>query len=247
MIGEHRRELLQVEGVPLGRFAHTVDDGRRRLRPEQVLRDASGILRRERGKRRGDRARLAGRPGGPLFEELGPREAQEEHGTVNALDDRIGQVEHRRLRPVHVFEHYDERPLGGEDLEQAPHRPGGVGRERLADTKDLREAVAHGRPVGLRGQSLAERRRDRLGVSTWSPGRLREQLDERRERDAVAVGRRLSDEDRRPFADRLREGRGQARLAHTGRSEHGHEHARVVLDRVLQRLAKHGQVAVASD
>src|SRR5207342_2775622 len=123
-----------------------------------------------------------------LLEELWPREAQEEHGTVHAIDDRIGQVKHRRLRPVHVFEHDDEGMLGGEHFEQASHRPGSVGRERLADTKDLCEAVPYGRAIGLRGEELAERRCDRLGISAWSPGRLREKLDEWRERDADAVG-----------------------------------------------------------
>ena len=84
---------------------------------------------------------------------------------MDTLDDGIRKVEHRRLRPVDVFEHHDERSLRGEDLEQAPDRPGGVGRERLADTENLREPVAHGRPVGLSGQPFAERRRDPLGRS----------------------------------------------------------------------------------
>ena len=48
---------------------------------------------------------------GPLLEELGPGETQEEHAAVHSLDDRVGQIEHRRLRPVHVLEHHDERPL----------------------------------------------------------------------------------------------------------------------------------------
>ena len=176
----------------------------------------------------------------------GPREAQEEHGTVDTLDDGIRKVEHRRLRPVDVFEHHDERSLRGEDLEQAPDRPGGVGRERLADAENLRQPVAHGRPVGLSGQPFAERRRDPLGLSRCLPGCLREQFDERRERDAVAVGRGLSNEDRRSFAYRVCERGRQARLAHSGRCQDGHEHARVVLDRVLQRLSEHPQVAVAS-
>ena len=158
LIGEHRRELLQVQGVPLGRLADPVDDGRWGLRPEQKTRHLPGILRRERRKGRGERSRLAGRPGGTLLEELGPREAQEEHGTMNPLDDGIGQVEHRRLCPVDVFEHHDERLLRGEDLDQAPDRPGGVGRERFADPKDLGEAIAHGGAVGLTDQPFAERR-----------------------------------------------------------------------------------------
>jgi hypothetical protein len=46
-----------------------------------------------------------------MLEELGPGQTQEEHAAVHSLDDRVGQVEHRRLRPVHVLEHHDEGPL----------------------------------------------------------------------------------------------------------------------------------------
>ena len=123
MIGEHRGELLQVQRVPLGRGTDAIDDGRGGLRPEETLRDTAGILRRERGKRRRDRPWLPGGPGRTLFEELGPREAEEEHGTVDAFDDGVGQVEHRRFRPVHVLEDHDEWSLGGDDLEQASDRP----------------------------------------------------------------------------------------------------------------------------
>jgi hypothetical protein len=77
-------------------------------------------------------------------------------GTVRAFDDRVGQVEHRRLCRVRVLEHLDERPLGGEDLEQAPHRPCGVGAERLADPEELGETVTDGGAIRLRRQSLAE-------------------------------------------------------------------------------------------
>jgi hypothetical protein len=72
------------------------------------------------------------------------------------------------------------------------------------------------------------------------------EFDERREGDAVAVGRGLSNKDPRSFAYRVCERGRQARLAHSGRCQDGHEHARVVLDRVFQRLSEHPQVAVAS-
>ena len=171
------------------------------LAPEQKLRDAPAILLREQRKSCRDRAWLSGRPRRALFEKLGPREAQEEHGTVDSLDHGIGQVEHRGLRPVDVLEHHDERLLGGDDLEQASDRPGCVGRERLANAEALGESVADGRTVGLIDKPLAERRRDLLGVSPGPSRCLREQLDERRERDADAVGGSLTDQDGRPFAD----------------------------------------------
>ena len=151
-----------------------------------------------------------------LLEEFGPRETEEEHRAVDALDDRIGEVEHRRLCPVHVLEHHHERPLGGDDLEQAPDRPGSVGRERLTDPEDLSDAVADRRPVGLAGQPFAECRRHLLGVSTGPAGGLRQQLDERRERDADAVRGGLTHEDGRSLAGRVGELGREARLTHAG-------------------------------
>ena len=76
---------------------------------------------------------------------------------------------------------------------------------------------------------------------------MREQFDERRERDAVAVGGCLADENRRPFANRLRECGREPRLSDAGRREDGDEHARGRIDRVVERLAEHGQMAVTSD
>ena len=68
LIGEHRRELLQVQRVPLGGLTHPLDDRWGCRRPEQELRDPPRILRRERRKGRRDRAWLPGRPDGALLE-----------------------------------------------------------------------------------------------------------------------------------------------------------------------------------
>ena len=59
-----------------------------------------------------------------------------------------------------VLQHHDERPLGGEHLEQASHGPRSVGAERVADPEELRETVTDGRAVRLRGQPLAQVRSD---------------------------------------------------------------------------------------
>ena len=144
---------------------------------------------------------------------------------VHVLDDRVHQVEHRGLRPMHVLEHHDEGPLRRQDFEQAPHRPRGVGAERVADPEEPCEAVADGGAVRLRGQSRAKGCRHLFGFSRRPPSCLRQQFDERRERDALTVGRGLSDEDRRPFPDLRDEGIGQPRLPHPGRSQDRDEHA----------------------
>jgi hypothetical protein len=172
LIREHRRQLLQVQRVPLGRLADPVDEGRRGILSEQQLADPPGVLLRERRQGRRERAGLAGSPGRTLLEQLGTGEAQEENGAVHALDDRVGQVEHRRLCPVQVIQHHDERPLGGEHLEQPPHRPRCVGSERVADAEELGEPVTDGVPVRLCGHQRAERERHRPSVSRGTLRRL---------------------------------------------------------------------------
>ena len=103
-----------------------------------------------------------------LLHELWPSQAQEEHGAVHALDDGVGQVEHRRLRRVQVVQHDDQRPLGGEHLEQAAHRPRGVGPDRRADSEELRETVTDGRAVRLRDACARAAHRNCRGVPGWS-------------------------------------------------------------------------------
>src|SRR5205814_9967227 len=91
--------------------------------------------------------------------------------------------------PVDVIDHDDDRPLGGERLEQASRRPeqllrrgrrvDGAGEREEAVRRDLRIAT----PAEQRDQTFA------LGVRV-EVGRaeLAEELHEWEERDALAVG-----------------------------------------------------------
>ena len=247
LIRKHRRELLEVERIAFGRLADPVDDGHGGVSAQQQLADRAGVLRCERREGRRDRARLAGGPGRALLHELWPGQAEEEHGAVHALDDGVGQVEHRRLCRMQVVEHDDQRPVGGEHLEQAADRPRGVGPDRRADSEELRETVTDGRTVRLRDHPLAQRTRNCRGVPGWRSGCLSEKFDEWRERHSLAVGGSLSHEHRRPFRGLGRERGGQPRLSHPGRSQDRDEHARPGIDRVLQRLLELPQRALAPD
>jgi hypothetical protein len=182
-----------------------------------------------------------------LFEEFGPSEAHDQHRRVKALDDRVEQVEHGRLGPVCVLEHDDQGPLGGEDLEEAPDGPRGIGGDRLPDAEYLRDAVGDGCAIWLAGKTLAERDRDLLGVARYLTRGLREELDKRRKGDTLAVGGRLSDEDGRPFADGLGECRRKARLPHTGGREDRDKHARSSVDRVVEGLHHRGECPLSAD
>ena len=170
LIREHRRELLDVERVALGRFADPVDDRPGVCGPSKYLRDPPGFIGRKRRKGRRDRPWLARRPGRALLEKFGASETQEEHGRVQAIDDGVHQVEHRRLGPVRVFEHHDERTLGRQHLEQSSHRPRGVGADRFADTEELRESVCDRGAVRVAGQlARGALRRPRRPLPTVAP------------------------------------------------------------------------------
>ena len=209
LVREHRRELLDVERVPLPPSRRSA---RRRspgvCGPEQDLRDPPGLLgRRAAGGvvviARGLPAAHVGR----CSRSSGRARHRHEHRSVQAIDDRIDQIEHGCLGPVHVFEHDDERTLGGEHLEQSSHRPRGVGAARIAHAEELRQSVADRGAVREPGQARTQCRRDYVGVTRRSPHGLRDQLDERRERDPFSVRRGLPDQDRRSVLLRRRERR----------------------------------------
>ena len=225
LILERRGELLQVQGVAFRRLAHVIDDSIR-CRSQQVPGHPPRIRGRQRWERRRDRARLPRRPRRVVFEELGPGQAQEEHRAVDPLGDRVGQVEHRPLRPMQILEQHHQGPLGRDHLEQASNRPGRLRSERLSDAEDLREAIAHRGGVRLTDQPFAEPLGDLVGLSPGASRRLGQQLDQRREGDAVAVGGSLPDEDRRQALGRLPELRGQSRLPDAGRRQDRDENRR---------------------
>ena len=115
------------------------------------------------------------------------REQDERRGRAPARDV-LDQVEQRRVRPVPVLDHDDERPPPGERLEEEPQRPVRLSRRcSLGHAGHLGDAARDRRALGLAGDDG----RDRVGVD--SPERVPEQLDDRlvrRPRRTARSGRR---------------------------------------------------------
>ena len=156
-----------------------------------------------------------------------PREAADENRRVPApAGDVLDEVEERRLAPLDVVEHEHDRPLPGERLEQAPHRP--------VDLLAPRAAARRGRPPRASGRGRRRRpprrsssaRRGRAGATISTSGqyviplpygRQRPSSTQRRARRSVdQLGRepRLADaglaEDRDDAAAALGDGAARA-------------------------------------
>ena len=199
LIREHRRELLQIQRIPLGRLADAVDDGRRGVRAEQQLadsRESSGesggrvvVMARSlpaaqvgRCSRSSGRARQRNSTGpctrsntASARSSIGGS-AQCESSSITTRGRSEASTSSRR-RTAHEVSAPTAAPTPRNCASRSPTDG----------------------PSGCAAIRSRQRRRDRLGVPRWTAGRLREQLDERRERDALAVGGGLPDEHRRPF------------------------------------------------
>jgi hypothetical protein len=245
-VAEHRRDLAEEQRVALGGLADAVDDRRRRA-AELVLGEPARVLGRERRQRDRERARHPRAPRRSLLEQLGAREAEHHGPAAEPLHHGLDEVEQRRLGPVHVLQHREDRALAGERLEESAHRPRRVRRRRLPDAEHLREPRGDGRAVGRAGEPLVEHARDRRSVGGRRPRDPGEQVDERRERHAVAVRGRLPDEHARAIRDRIGERVGEPGLPDARRCEHRDEDARIGLDRLLERVLEHRERPVASD
>ena len=122
-------------------------------------------------------------------EQLGPRQAEEQDGRiVDDVREPVEEVEQRRLGPVDVFDHEDERrALVRQRLDENAH---GLGRLVRGDLRFL-EADETGEQLGcfLVG---AEQLCDSCGAAIAR--RLLDDLPEREEGDALAVGEAPPDE-----------------------------------------------------
>ena len=138
VVDEHAQHLAEEERVAVGRLEQP--GGERRGQVGRAEQPVDQRAARVRGERRERDAALGQR--GPDVAQLGPRERHDEHRRVAApLGEVLDEVEERRLAPVHVVEHDDDRLLAREPLQEAPHRP-----ERLL-RRDRRRPRRAARPA----------------------------------------------------------------------------------------------------
>ena len=183
VVDERAEELLDVEGVALGRIG---DPGAHRGRERATGHERVDQLeRRPFGQwleqdRRG--VELAAAPRRTVVQELGTRRADEEDRRVpRQVGDRLDEVEQGRLGPVDVVDEDDERPLVGEVLQRATERPDELflGRRRL-ETDEADEAARDRRCLRQSGDERVDPLTLRLGgVAFLDAGRLPDDLGDR--------------------------------------------------------------------
>ena len=164
-------------------------------------------------------------PAGPRLEQLGPGEAEQQDRRAARERQRVlDEVEQRRVGPVRVLDHGEQRALARRGLEHAADRPGGLaGLRGLVGAARARRARA--------GRSRRRGRRPRAAPGS-TPRRARRSTPRMscasgRAAAAAAIGMAAAERHRR----RRRPGArhqlaGEPRLADPRRADHGEAAAR---------------------
>ena len=235
---EHCGHLFEVERVALSGVRDALPRGRveRPLLCDLVEQQARLVLGQRLQHHPAARVR---QPARPLVEQIGAREAEEQHGgAVNPAGEVLEQVEERRLGPVDVLDEDDERPAATELLEEAAHGP-----ERLPARGGVcADCSEHARRHELAVLGVAHQ----LAHAVVATKRA-DHLDERPERDPVAVGEAAAGQNRRVVAQGCAELRRQARLADACRPDDGEQATRICLDGPFVRVAQQLQLVLATD
>ena len=102
----------------------------------------------------------------PPVEQLGPRHAhQQDRGAGRDEGDVLDEIQERLLAPLDVIEYRDQRPLGGDRLEQLAKRPGD-----LVGRRDALAAEQGGERLAGAASSSSPARRDSSCLSTSTTG-----------------------------------------------------------------------------
>ena len=211
----------------------------------------------ERLERQGRVCRETAAPAGPLAEELGPRERQEQDRDVaDTRGERLEQIEQARVGPVDVLVHEQCRRAHGERLDEDTCRE-----EELLAVGDLAVFVEAQEDGEIRYVLLGCRRpRERgdrfdelascLGgvVAVEDACGLLDLLAERAVRGRRAVRRRTAADDGRALCrHQLGELERDPRLADPGRAEDRDEVAPSLVDDAFPDAREHAELAVAPD
>ena len=111
LLGEERVARCDVDDALASFAVSSLASGKRGEQRDRLLLGQGLEHERSLGPRR------------PLVEQLGPREADGEDRPGGPLRELLDQVEQRRLGPVDVLEHEQQRTLAGERLEEAADGP----------------------------------------------------------------------------------------------------------------------------
>ena len=260
LVDQLAEDLLEEERVALGagedraarRVAEAVD-------VEQVRDELGRCVLAERAEENGREVAAAAAPGGARAGQRGTRRADEEERAAGSVGDLLEQVEERRVGPVDVVDHDDERLALGEHREQ--RAPGAVQldteRGRLepgellvarVETDRERERSGRVRQIGekLGGERLDPRDADVGRVVVRDAGEALQDLGERPVGDAVAVGEAAPDEDPRALEPREQLAHEPA-LADAGVAVDRDELRALLGDHALLQREQQVELALAAD
>ncbi len=222
---EPSHDLLDEEGIPAG----SRGDARRVRRRHRVAGERSHEPHRFVGieRRQGDPLERLRKP--VDVRGLGPtrHDEEERRGLRRLAGDRGQQVERRRVGPVEILEHDDDRPRGREALEESP--------ARVRDHRGERRSLDR-RGVGLDAEESREHRRQRLVLG-------RRERPERRAELCASLGGTRAAVDPDPGAQHVGE-RPEAPPLADHRAPSG-EHAVPVLPALGHELADEARLADA--
>ena len=162
VLAHHREHLLHEEGISPACVADPAAKLRIELVPvEEAVDQLVALLRCKGLEQYRRRVELATAPAGSALEQLGARQAQEQDRRVPApVGNVLDEIEEARLRPVHVLEHGNERPLLRCPLHQPAHSKGDLLGRALTDTEQRGEA----RVLTVRREEVASRSRRRAST-----------------------------------------------------------------------------------
>ena len=194
IIDEHAQQFLDEQRVAVGGLSDPAPDLDIEVRTTEETHDELvGLGHAERFELDRRRRQFAAAPRRPHLQELLAADAQQkDRRFARPVGDVLDQVEQARLRPVHVVEDEDQRPLMGQGREQPTDRPEGVVRigsalrqaDRLGDP--VEDAARIGLLVGRQhGGELGVR--VGLGVVITDTGRREQHLPDRPKGDAPPV------------------------------------------------------------
>ncbi len=152
----------------------------------------------------------------------------------------LDQIEQRRLAPVDVLEHDDERGLPCENLEETSHRPehlflDGAG---LPDADRGLQACGHHLRISASLEQLQDPPLARRVLDDLAYGPVR---------DPLAIRKAAADEDARILPDSAGKLLRQPRLPDTCLAEDGEQLGPPLASGPLEGLAQLGQLALAAD
>ena len=173
-------------------------------------------------------------------------EAHEQDRALGRPEYVLDEVEHRRLRPVHVFEDNDERSGRRHGLEQLAHAPEGLFDGELLPGKADGRGDASSHCVVMR--QVRDLRPCHVGRILLEDSRgLSHDLDDWPEGDASAVREAAPAHDRGRAPDLRDELLDQARLPHPWASEHGREPAAIARHRLGEGREELPHLSLSAD